>query len=390
MKSDHPSYTVDEIMCATLAAQFADGDEVCNGMASFIPVAAIMLARLTTAPELVWLAGAAGVDPRPDRVPASTLESPLWRDSVMYLEQFSDFWHYAQSGRHLQTFCVGAAQLDRYGNANNSIIGDDYHRPKVRLPGTAGLADMGALGKRLLYWNPNHSPRALVEKVDFVSCPGYLGGGDERERLGLGGGPEFVVTNLAVLDFDPESTCHAPPVGASRRDRRAGAGGDRLRADRARGGGGDAEADGGAGAAAARGDRSRRDVQARSRGRALMEFEFGAPGTIMPPADKAVDLAKRAEADGYDSIWWPSHLMGWHPESVWTEDITPLAQFQANPHTYFDPLVMMPVVGAQTERIQRRRRRHRRHHPPPGRAGSDGAHDRPRHEGPHDPRARLR
>ena len=199
------SYTVDEIMCATLAAQFADGDEVCNGMASFIPVAAIMLARMTTAPDLVWLAGAAGVDPRPDRVPASTLEAPLWRDSVMYLEQFSDFWHYAQSGRHLQTFCVGAAQLDRHGNANNSVIGDDYHRPKVRLPGTAGLADMGALGKRLLYWNPNHSPRALVEKVDFVSCPGYLGGGDERERLGLGGGPELVVTNLAVLDFEPES-----------------------------------------------------------------------------------------------------------------------------------------------------------------------------------------
>ena len=73
----------------------------------------------------------------------------------------------------------------------------------------------------------------------------------------------------------------------------------------------------------------------------------GRPGTIMPPADKAVEIAKRAEADGYDSIWWPSHLMGWHPESVWTEDITPLAKFQANPHTYFDPLVMMPVSSAR-------------------------------------------
>jgi phthiodiolone/phenolphthiodiolone dimycocerosates ketoreductase len=83
-----------------------------------------------------------------------------------------------------------------------------------------------------------------------------------------------------------------------------------------------------------------------------VNIQFGAPGTIMPPADRAVELAKRAEAEGYDSIWWPSHLMGWHPESVWTEDITPLARFQANPHTYFDPLVMMPVVGAQTERIK--------------------------------------
>lgn len=192
-------------MCATIAAQLADGDEVCNGMASFIPVAAIMLARQTHAPGLVWLAGAAGVDPRPSRVPASTLEAPLWRDSVMYLEQYGDFWHYAQSGRHLETFCVGAAQLDMYGNANNSVIGDDYHRPKVRLPGTAGLGDMGSLGKRLIYWNPSHNPRSIVEKVDFVSCAGYLGGGDEREKLGLTGGPEIVVTNLAVLDFHPES-----------------------------------------------------------------------------------------------------------------------------------------------------------------------------------------
>ena len=175
-------YTVDEIMCTTLAAQFKDGDEVCNGMASFIPVAAIMLAQRTHAPGLVWLAGAAGVDPRPDRVPASTLEAPLWRDSVMYLEQYGDFWHYAQNGKNLGLFCVGAAQLDMYGNANNSVIGDDYHRPKVRLPGTAGLGDMGSLGKRLFYWNPNHSPRSLVEKVDFRSAAGYLGGGDERER----------------------------------------------------------------------------------------------------------------------------------------------------------------------------------------------------------------
>jgi glutaconate CoA-transferase subunit B len=198
-------YTVDEIMCTTLAAQFRDGDEVCNGMASFIPVAAIMLAKRTTAPGLVWLAGAAGLDPRPQRVPASTLEAPLWRDSVMYLEQYSDFWHYAQNGRNLGIFCVGAAQLDMYGNANNSVIGSDYHRPKVRLPGTAGLGDMGSLGKRLFYWNPNHNPRSFVERVDFVSAAGYLGGGDERERLGLGPGPEIVVTNLAVLDFHPES-----------------------------------------------------------------------------------------------------------------------------------------------------------------------------------------
>ena len=85
------------------------------------------------------------------------------------------------------------------------MIGDEYHRPKVRLPGTAGLGDMGSIGKRLFYWNPNHNPRSFVEKVDFVSCAGWLGGGDERERLGLTGGPELVITNLCVMDFHPET-----------------------------------------------------------------------------------------------------------------------------------------------------------------------------------------
>ncbi len=196
-------WTVDELMIARLAECFVDGDQACNGMASFIPVSAFMLARLTHAPDLVWLASAVGLESRPERVPASTLEAPLWRDSIMYVEQFGDFWHYALNGRWLQKFCVGAAQLDRFGNANNSVIGSNYHRPKVRLPGTVGMGDMGSIGKLLYYWNPNHSPRSLVEKVDVVSCAGYLGGGSERADLGLTGGPQLVVTNLCVLDFEP-------------------------------------------------------------------------------------------------------------------------------------------------------------------------------------------
>ena len=194
-------YSVDELMVTVLADQFQNGDQTTNGMASFIPVAAFMLARLTHAPELVWLASSGGLEPRPDRIPASTLEAPLWRDSIMYIEQYGDFWNFVLNGRWIEKFCVGAAQLDQFGNANNSVIGDDYHAPKVRLPGTAGLADMGSIGKKLYYWNPNHSPRSMVEKVDFISAAGFLGGGDARVRLGLEGGPELVVSNLAVMDF---------------------------------------------------------------------------------------------------------------------------------------------------------------------------------------------
>lgn len=196
-------YTVDELMVTTLASFFQDGDQACNGMASFIPVAAFMLARMTHAPDLVWIASSVGLESRPKKIPASTLEAEMWRDSVMYLDQYTDFWNFVSNGRWITKFCVGAAQLDQYGNANNSVIGDDYHAPKVRLPGTAGLADLCSMDKELYYWVPDHSPRSLVERVDFISGAGYLDGGEARERLDLGRGPQAVITNLAVLDFEP-------------------------------------------------------------------------------------------------------------------------------------------------------------------------------------------
>ena len=64
---------------------------------------------------------------------------------------------------------------------------------------------MGSIGKKLYYWNPTHSPLSMVEKVDYISAAGYLGGGDARERLGLEGGPQLVISNLAVMDFHPGS-----------------------------------------------------------------------------------------------------------------------------------------------------------------------------------------
>src|SRR5262249_44403144 len=223
-----------ELWAAGVRSLSAGGDRVGNGRHSFAPVCAYRRPRRTPAPNLVWLAGAVGLDPRPARVPASTLESDLWRDSVMYLEQYEDFWSWALRPGLLTKFMVRGAQIDMHGNANNSVVGADYHRPKVRLPGTAGVGDMGSIGKRLFYWTTTHDPRTLVERVDWVSCAGWLGGGDERERLGLAGGPELVVTNLAVMDFAPGShrmrirTVH-PGVGVE--DVRAATGFELLVAD---------------------------------------------------------------------------------------------------------------------------------------------------------------
>lgn len=83
-----------------------------------------------------------------------------------------------------------------------------------------------------------------------------------------------------------------------------------------------------------------------------MDIELGMPGQIMPPLDKAIANALRSEAAGFDAVWWPDHLMGWIPDSLWTEDITALAKTQPNPHVHVDPLTMMAVVGAQMARAR--------------------------------------
>lgn len=197
------NYTIDELMVATLARQFTSDDILLNGTISFIPVAAVLLARRTHAPGLTWVAGAVGVDADPGSIIANTLDPPMWKNCVMYLPQLEDMWSYVHRGT-LETFCIRGAQIDQYGNVNNSVIGD-YHKPKVRLPGSAGMGDMGSLDKRIFIWSTTHTPRTFVEKVDFRACVGWLDGGDSRARLGLKNGPEMVITDLCVMDFEPDS-----------------------------------------------------------------------------------------------------------------------------------------------------------------------------------------
>ena len=114
-----------------------------------------------------------------------------------------DFWSYAQ-GRRYNTFAFRGAQMDAYGNVNNTTIGP-YAAPKVRLPGGGGMADLGCMIPLIYLWSTTHDPRTFVERLDFRSGIGWGDGGDHRERLGLPGGPQLCVTNMCVFDFEPES-----------------------------------------------------------------------------------------------------------------------------------------------------------------------------------------
>jgi glutaconate CoA-transferase, subunit B len=197
------SWELDELVVASLARELPDDTCAFNGAVSFVPVTAFMLARAMHAPNLTWVAGSIAVDPQPAEIPESTLASTLWDGATMLQSSVADFWAYAQSGR-LNAFCFRGAQMDAYGNVNNTVIGS-YDEPKIRLPGGGGMADLGCLVPRIYLWSTTHDARTFVEKLDFRSGLGWGDGGDHRERLGLTGGPVACVTNLAVLDFHPES-----------------------------------------------------------------------------------------------------------------------------------------------------------------------------------------
>jgi glutaconate CoA-transferase subunit B len=188
---------------AALARGFDDEIRAFNGAASFVPVAALMLARATHAPGLTWVASSIAVDPRPAAIPESTLSDGLWAGATMYQSSAFDFWPYAQSGR-LNSFCFRGAQIDAHGNVNNTVIGD-FSRPKIRLPGGGGMADLGCLCERVFIWSTTHNTRTFVERLDFRSGLGYGDGPGHRERLGLPGGPQLCVTDLAVMGFHPTS-----------------------------------------------------------------------------------------------------------------------------------------------------------------------------------------
>ena len=196
-------YTIDELMVVTLAREFTNETRAFNGAVSFVPVCAYLLARRTHAPELVWAASSIAIDADPPAIPESTLSDGLWEGASMLSGSSYDFWSFAQ-GRRYNTFAFRGAQMDAYGNVNNTVIGP-YESPKVRLPGGGGMADLGCMLPLIYLWSTTHDPRTFVEKLDFRSGMGWGDGGDDRARLGLPGGPQLCVTNLCVFDFDPGS-----------------------------------------------------------------------------------------------------------------------------------------------------------------------------------------
>ncbi len=195
-------YSVAELMTVCLAKEIRDGERVLQGLYSPMPMIACLLAKNFYAPNMVFINTADTIDPQPREVPFSTAGPALQENAVAYIPLYQTF-DLAQQGK-LDLIFLGAAQVDKYGNTNLSVIGP-FESPKVRLPAGAASAHLCAIMDTVI-WVPRHNARVLVEKVDFITGQGYLTGGDAREKAGIPkGGPRKVVTNLCIMDFEPES-----------------------------------------------------------------------------------------------------------------------------------------------------------------------------------------
>lgn len=191
------SYTAAEMMIVAAARALAGARTVFVGVG--LPNIACNLARRTIAPdlELIYEAGVYGA--RPARLPLSIGDPTLVTGATAVMSQADLFGLYLQGGL-VDVALLGGAQIDRFGNLNTTVIGD-YAHPKVRLPGSGGACEIAANARRT-FIIMRLTRRAFVERLDFITSPGHLDGGDSRQRLGLpGAGPDLVVTDMALFDF---------------------------------------------------------------------------------------------------------------------------------------------------------------------------------------------
>jgi glutaconate CoA-transferase subunit B len=196
-------WTADEMM-SVAAARALRGVTACF-VGIGLPSTAANLARRIHAPDLVLVYEAGSIGAKPPRLPLSIGDGILAEtaDAVVTVPEIFNYW--VQPGR-IDVGFLGAAQIDRFANINTTVIGGDYDHPKVRLPGAGGAPEIAASCGEVIVI-VRQSRRSFVNAVDFVTSVGHGRGPGERERLGLlGRGPTRVITDLGILEPDPD-TC---------------------------------------------------------------------------------------------------------------------------------------------------------------------------------------
>jgi glutaconate CoA-transferase, subunit B len=198
MTTSAPGYTASELLAVMSARLLRDGETVFAGVG--IPLLAASLAQRLHTPGLTILfeGGTIGAFVEPGKLPPSTNEQRCARRANMVLPS-TDVLLLLQRG-YVDVGFMGGAQIDRHGNLNSSLIGTPDH-PATRLPGSGGGNDIASLTRMIVAMR--HEKRRFVERVDFVTSPGFLAGGASRSGAGLAWGGMFrIVTDLGLFGFD--------------------------------------------------------------------------------------------------------------------------------------------------------------------------------------------
>jgi glutaconate CoA-transferase, subunit B len=192
-------YTSSELLIINAARLLRDGDTVFVGVG--IPNLACNLAMRTHAPSLLMIYEAGVIGSRPSRLPLSIGDPTLVSGAAAVTSMYDIFAFYLQRG-NVDVAFLGGAQIDKFGNINATVIGPDYHHPKVRMPGSGGSMEIAGWANRCYVMTP-HQKRRFPEKCDFVTSAGFLSGRKEREATGVcGGGTQCVVTDLGLMEPD--------------------------------------------------------------------------------------------------------------------------------------------------------------------------------------------
>lgn len=192
-------YTTDEIMSVVAARQLRDGQVCFVGIG--LPSEAANLARLSHAPNVILIYESGTIGTRPDVLPLSIGDGELAQQAELVVSVPEIFSYWLQAGR-VDVGFLSAAQIDRYGNLNSTVIGQ-YDEPVVRLPGAGGAPEIASSAGEVIVML-RHARRAFVSEVDFVTSVGFGRKGEGREDH-RGAGPSVVITDLAVLEPDPVS-----------------------------------------------------------------------------------------------------------------------------------------------------------------------------------------
>jgi acyl CoA:acetate/3-ketoacid CoA transferase beta subunit len=195
------TYTSSELMAYAAAKTLEDRKSVFVGTG--LPIIATLFAQKTHAPNILIVFEAGGIGPQMPALAISVGDSRTFHRAVL-ASSMHDAMSMAQAG-YVDFGFLGAAQIDVYGNINTTQIGS-HERPKVRLPGSGGANDVGSFSWRTILIMRQRS-NSFVNKIDFLTTPGYLTGPGAREAAGLpeGSGPYRVITQLGVYGFDDET-----------------------------------------------------------------------------------------------------------------------------------------------------------------------------------------